>query len=228
MTEQSLWGACTARHFRTKAEWLVARNAYVTASDAAACTMEHPYKTTDDVVAVKATGQDDFTGNALTWMGSAREANNIDIWGRCAGVQPRSDVDPGHTLLVSNEYPHLACTLDAWWAGDRERTAPRELWVDRPLNPDALPYPIEAKNVRSRSRSHWVKFRPGDPKSRLYHYWAQVQLQLLVTDMPFGVLFACVDAAEVYSHIIEADPAYHERLIAGAKALLDRVDDAKF
>ena len=211
----------------SKDEWLAARRDLITASDAAVLTGHHPYQTWDELLERKATG-DRFEPNAAMWMGTMREAGNITIFGRCAGVQPSFAYDG--VLLRSTAHPWAGATLDSVVVGPSELPRddiPEELWVDLPGAAREPGTVLEAKNVRSKSRSLWKK-KVHTPKSRLFHYWAQVQFQLLVTGRPVGVLFAVVDACELYHHVVERNEKYQALLLEAGPRFVSEMEELRF
>lgn len=208
--------------------WLQARRSMITASDAAALTNNHHYVTWDDLITRKITG-DTFEPNAAMWMGSKREQNNICLFAECADITPGWEL--AGALLRSKRYPYLGCTLDSYVEKNvfqvPRAEVPDELRIDLPPEAKKVGTVIEAKNVRSRSRSVWKK-PPNNTKSRIFQYWAQVQLQMLVTGAPMGLLFAVVDACELYHHVIPASPDYQDLLITQGKKFMDDLDGMNF
>lgn len=209
--------------------WLEARRNLITASDAAALTGGHPYTTWDDLLTRKVTG-DRLETNPAMWMGSKREANNIYIFGEAAGIRPELDV--AGALLRSKRFPDLGATLDARVAGPWGKRDPIPPDMVIKLPPEAMKpnVVIEAKNVRSKSRSLWKNPSkpPNNTASRLHHYWCQVQQQLLVTGEQVGILFAIVDACEIYHFVIEASPKYQGLLVDKAADFLADLNGLRF
>lgn len=76
---------------------------------------------------------------------------------------------------------------------------------------------VEVKNQESKRRSKWYK-EEGPPE----HYVAQVQHQLAVMGADLGLLVAKVDANELYVHVIESDPLYHELLFETCAEFFDK------
>jgi putative phage-type endonuclease len=205
----------------TEADWLEARKSRLTASAAAAIVGKHPFKTRDDVLRTKISGSD-FVPNANTWFGNAREESNIRIFGRLCGAEVETRVN--RHLFVSKAHPFLAATLDGYVVRptDIEEGIPSEALLGYIPERHAV---VEAKNVRSKSRSYWNKDRMS-PK--LFMYWAQVQHQMLVTGAPSGVLFAAVDASEMYAHRVDRDEVFMARLIEEAEKFEKDLDALRF
>lgn len=202
--------------------WLELRRGLITASDAAAITGDSPWESFDDVVRKKVTGQATEVTQAM-WFGTMREANNLTIFEAITRLECVLD----GSLCVSDTYPYLGCTLDAYVNG----LVGEDYWdlCESPVQLRDLPYelfhdgtPIELKNVQSKNRSLWNK----DSVPR--YYWCQKQAQLMVTEEPVGLLVAFVDACEVYAHVIHADPVYHAKLAQEAKRAVDAIRDLTF
>ena len=208
-----------------EAVWLLARRDHITASAAAAIVGKHPFKTREEVIDTKLFGSD-FVPNGRTWFGNAREVANIRIFSKLAGYEVETRLN--HSLLVSKEYPWMACTLDGYVVRPASREGvPEELLIELPkLSRGTV---VEAKNVQSKSRSMWNK---GKMHPRLFMYWAQVQHQLVVTEgiggnRP-GILFAAVDACEMYAHVVTPDVVFQTRLVDEGKKIMDEVEDLRF
>lgn len=209
-----MWPAAhvVADRLSSEEDWLRERRVRFTASDAAALTGDHPWLTKDELFARKLYGAT-VVVNQRMWFGQMREETNLNIFAALAGTR----VQHTTTLYGNDALPWAGATPDGGIMGvEVERTCPAppaEALVSLPDEFLAPGVVLEAKNVPSKSRSYWKKQRTvwkrGD---RLYHYWSQVQFQLMVLGAPRGVLFAAVDAAEMYAHPIEADAGYQAKL----------------
>jgi putative phage-type endonuclease len=215
--------------------WLQQRMSYLTASDAAAIVGLSPYKSVEDLVAEKL-GQGQPRNLTLKmWAGTMREEANLKMFSGRTGTVVR----PNHDLVISAQHPFMAATPDGFMVGPTPASfqGPPE----REACPEilALPdwcldsgIPLEAKNVESKNRSLWKRPRNWEavsPRSddRLFGYWAQVQFQMLVCGKPAGVLFAAVDAAEMYVHPITRDVAFQQLLVDRGQELWDVIQANK-
>lgn len=213
-----------------KEVWLKARRNFITASDAAVLTGDHPFCTREELLMKKLHG-DDTPPNDRMWMGSMREESNQAIFGACVGR--RTQVT--RALYAHPEHEFLGATPDGVLLASYEPS--ERPYVPRTLKVALPPFVatgavLEGKNVASKSRSYWKKPRPvdkaWDKKDRLFHYWAQVQHQLLVLQEPYGILYAVVDAAEVYHYVIQANEKYQARLVEEGHRFWQEVLAARF
>lgn len=211
----------------SREEWLAARRSLITASDAAVLTGHHPYSTWKELLQRKVTG-DRLEVNPAMWMGTQREASNIQLFGAAAGLTASWELS--ERLLRSKEHPWAGATLDAFVVGRKSKPylgVPEELKIELPEGFYERGVVIEAKNVRSKSRSAWTK-PCNTPKSRIFHYWAQVQFQMLVTGQTRGVLFAVVDACELYHYPIERNEKYLELLLEAGPRFVRELEENLF
>lgn len=198
----------------SEAAWLEARKGYITASDVAALVGANPYKRREDVIAEKSgLGEERETTAAMYW-GIKSEAVILSGFSEITGVRLRHR----NWLLVRDD-ARVAATLDGLCFVGRGPRNPRGrakssfcVWPGDTLRDGMGLGVIDAKCVASRNRSLWNK--PTPPEI----YWWQIQAQLYVTGLDYGVLVAKVDAAEVYAHVIERDAGAAEEILNAAKS----------
>lgn len=140
--------------------WLNARKLRITASEVAAILGESPFATPLSIWLGKQPEAEPITSNNNMWWGSMNERNILDRYGLDTGTI----VDGGGGLLVREDEPWLGASVD----GFSYHKA------------DPNPVVVEAK---------WAVNHSGWDMPPA-HYWAQVQIQLFVCDLPFGVIAA--------------------------------------
>ncbi len=79
---------------------------------------------------------------------------------------------------------------------------------------------IEMKNTEAWFRKNWVDGAPD-------HYYIQLQHQLLVLGLDWGVLVAKVGAGDMIAHIYDADRKLHEEIKTDAAEFWKEVEDGR-
>jgi len=212
--------------------WLAARAGLVTGSEMAAVMGESPYLTRDEVVAAKRSGVErQVVVNRHMWWGEASEAGNLQVLQRLLGCRVRSM----RPLLYQRD-TRIGCTLDGLMlapaAGSQAEfgaavSEPR-VWEQlreqlcglRAFGDGHGLGLVEAKQSAGYKPqvAAWYREPPR-------HYWWQVQTALMVTRLPWGLLYARLGAADAAAHVIFVDHDAHEAMRSAVADLWKEVED---
>ena len=178
----------------SKDGWQAAHLTHVTASGAAAALGALPYKSAYAQYAEMAglVEAPDLDDNEKVQWGTRLESAIAEQTAKVLGVEM---LDPGrHTLLISKEFPGLACTLD-------------RLIVPRETRGAGV---AEIKNVGPPHPLYAAGSWEDEPP-----LWYQIQLhvQLVVTGLSWGVLSALIGGQRLQTHEIQAGGAFRQRVI---------------
>lgn len=204
-------------------EWLEMRSGLVTASEIGPVLGEAPsWLTRDDLIRKKATGVDDFVPYNKTWWGQFHEPHIIDAYSELTG----SPVRPVQAFFTHPGGVRVGATIDALC----EAPSPRAVverhpgWVHQQdkrvyTNPYLSTFYseveaavdagnlqgigiLEIKNTYGWSiKKKWVDDLPA-------YYWAQVQCQLWLLDLQWGVLCPKVGYCDIVPRLILRDPDF--------------------
>lgn len=207
--------------------WHAVRGMSISASDASVLVGANPYVTREELLVRKLGGEPKVETMAMV-AGLCREAGTLALLGTMTGLQiarlTRLYLRRGATRFVATPdgvvhhlsegfEPHPACPENLL------RLASRLVLED-----DGLPVLVEAKNVKSKSRSLWNK---SELTERIAYHWWQAQWQMFVTGLSRTVLVGSVDADELYAHVLHADAAAQAALREQGSAFLGEVDRAR-
>lgn len=189
-------------------EWLRLRDDYLTGSDLATALGKNPWAIKDHGSAEKARLQllrDKEAGKRLEpnrkmQYGDYLEDVNMDIFGLWTGRRTRQV-----RAMVALEGTRLAATLDGLTTGSNVRVD--SLWSSGPLpeERDGIGV-LEMKNSEIYMLKKW---EPDAPEM----YQVQLQAQLLVTGLPWGVCCAKLGAADMRAYTYDADAWLQEDIL---------------
>lgn len=214
-------------------QWKEIRYDSIGASECAVLFGAHPYTDWDTVVREKAKRASDFHGNRQTWWGQWCEKSNMQAFSTITGLRSRHS----GLLLRSTKAPELTATLDGLVARrvsdavmqeipvkdpDQIRTFLQDLQSEASFS-DLPPVGVlEMKQTSTFSRKYWNK--PPERDGNLAMFWYQVQQQLFVSGLTWGVLCGRVGVADMVCHLVLADTDFHEELQQRAKDFWQEVE----
>lgn len=194
-------------------DWLSHRAQLITASEISILFQDTKWKTRDDLVREKRTGESDFEPTHKTWWGQHMEVPIMRAYGKIVGAPVR----PLNALFRHPTLP-LGATID----GLTRRPRPRNEVSDHPAwthERDGRRYPspylsnfydeleeysdavtgtglIEIKNTYGwKIKPRWVEDIPS-------YYWAQVQAQLWVTGYKWAVICPKVGYCDIVPRLV--------------------------
>jgi hypothetical protein len=204
--------------------WLKARRKLVTASESAHLMgkVDGSWRKSEEDLAKEKRGSGHLPSSPLLEAGKFWEEPILRYLALTAGLEVQGS--PG--LYVSDQYPYMGATPDAFVTGSGRRIPALAGWLvvqyqfeilrqeeavtalHDVLSQHGYRALVEAKNQESKRRSKWNKEAGGPP-----YYENQAQHQLAVLDdYQINLLVAKVDANELYVHVVESDELYVELL----------------
>lgn len=193
--------------------WLDEREKRITGSMVAPIMGLSPWKTREALLAsVQKTDKEEFLPNKNMWWGSFCEKNNISAFETITGLS----CQPDNSFFGSIEHPLLGATIDGFcWQGEFSpmETPPigaRKHWELFLSDIDGLEGTglVEAKQT-SRIKGEGYSWTDAPPM----YYLCQVQHQLLVTGLPWCIIFARIGASDMRMHLVKADKQFHADII---------------
>lgn len=196
--------------------WLAARATLVTGSEMAAVMGESPYATRDEILQAKRAGVErDIPVTRRMWWGDASERGNLLVLQRLLGCRVRA-MRP----LVYDPRTRIGCTLDGLVLAPDLRTGhfpEYDRGTSRPGHWESVWNHltglrafgqglggVEAKQSGGYSRqvAEWYAAPPR-------YYWWQVQTALMVTGLPWWLLYARLGVDDAAVHLIFPDAGAH-------------------
>lgn len=206
----------------TDPAWLEHRHRYVTASAVAVLFNESKWSNRSQLLAEKSSSEPTvLTDTPNMWHGRMDDAHNMRKFCDALGFRYRQ----AHTMVESTQCEGLACTLDG-------------LVIN---NPNKFPEPLISKDFKSwgyslkedvnlmsgigvlemkQTEAWWHKDWKDVPPA---YYELQVQTQLYVTGLSWGVLACQIGAAMFKAFLIEADPDVHREIEVKVKEFWNEV-----
>lgn len=193
--------------------WLHERSKRITGSMVAPIMGLSPWKTRSDLLAsVQKEDKEEFLPNKNMWWGSFCEKSNIDAYSVITGM----DVLPDNTFFGSTEHPILGATIDGFcWHSECPPMDPPPIGAKKhwelflrdigELEGVGL---LEAKQT-ARIKGDGYNWTDAPPM----YYLCQVQHQLLVTGLPWAIIFARIGASDMRMHVVKADKQFHADII---------------
>ena len=200
--------------------WLSHRFNHITASESSAIMGRCPWSDRDDVIRRKISRSDDFTPTRNMWWGSELESFNMKMFTKITGIRTRSC----NAFVKSTVTPLLAATIDGFALRPRVEYETVDLalkvnWADhmrdslRCRSPLGL---IEMKNTEAWWGKKWHIAPPE-------HYVIQLQHQLYVLGLDWGILCAKIGAGDMVAYLIDSDPFLHDEIVADAVSVWNEV-----
>lgn len=198
-------------------DWLVKRCDYVTGSEMATILGKAPdwmkkYQTYDSLVEQKRSKQPSSTEptRRMLW-GKQAEKGNIDIFAKAAGIEVKKCND-----FLASKKTRIGSTLDGLVMTPRTaQEAVSGLWSDearevafyRELASQSGLGVLEAKQSDGWKKQveEWTEGCPA-------YYEIQVQTQLYVTGLSYGVIFCRLGVADMRAHVILPDRFLFEEM----------------
>lgn len=222
---------------RNGESWKLDRRKYLTASDLI-CFLNNQerarygwelkrYHDAPEVILQrKRTGEDpdfDEDGIARMWHGRHSEDHNrIKIMG-ALGVRSRGS----HAMVGNERWPYLSCTLDGLVhvptrevEPDLDGTVAKDLALETLAAMEFAPTPIgilEMKQTNMFGGKAWLgQLKSGAPPTIPGPYQCQMQLQMALSETPWGIGAAMCGTGSWAALYLDADPEF--------KNILDRVN----
>ena len=189
--------------------WLSYRFEHITASEMSAVMGMCPWSDRDDVLRRKISRSDDFKPTRNMWWGSELEQFNMQMFTKITGIRTRSC----NAFLRSTKNRRIAATIDGFALRPRLDFEPLDIATKVPWASDLRAQLrnrsslglVEMKNTEAWFGKKWHEAPP-------MHYVIQLQQQLYVTGLDWGVLCAKIGAGDMIAYLIDADPYLHEEM----------------
>lgn len=197
-------------------QWHDERRQLVTASDVSVLVGAAPEywdpvakkvvsKTKADLVADKRGESKAWVGNRHTWWGSFLEATNAQGFAALTGARIRLS----GALLRSKATPTLGATLDGLVRAPRASEKLSRQLVEWGWSEDQIDrlsrLVVEGLGVLELKNTERSQLKEWHGNQVPLHYWWQVQAQMYVTGLRWGLAVAKVGAADMRCTLIEAD-----------------------
>lgn len=193
-------------------EWHEARTKYITGTAAAAIMGLSRYSNWESTLREYKTGRE-FKQTRNMWWGSHSEESNILAFGQA--LCPAAKIETMNRFYIS--YPFGATidgtiefSEDATLIANPLQAGAHSYWQRNLVNPLTMELRkgntkglVEAKQTGIRNLKDWGVEPP-------IYYWAQCQIQMHVTGLPWCILFARVGVADLRAHLIMPDAEFIE------------------
>lgn len=204
--------------------WLSYRFDHVTASESSAIMGRCPWADRNDILRRKISRSDDFTPTRNTWWGTELEVFNMEMFTKITGIRTRSC----NAFARSTETPLLAATIDGFALRPRVEYETVDLalkvnWADHlreELRERSSLGLIEMKNTEAWWGKKWHEAPPE-------HYVIQLQHQLYVLGLDWGILCAKIGAGDMIAYLIDSDPLLHDEIIQDAQDIWKEVQSGR-
>ena len=205
-------------------QWLSKRFDFITASEMAAVIGVSPWSNREDVIRRKVTRSDDFKPTRNMWWGSELERFNMESFTKITGIRTRSC----NAFLRSTESPRIAATIDGFALRPRNDFEPLDIATKVPWASDlraALKTRSGLGLIEMKNTEAWFgkKWHEGPP----LHYTIQLQQQLYVTGLDWGILCAKIGAGDMIAYLIDADPLLHMEMDEDARSIWKEIEDER-
>ena len=156
-----------------------------------------------------------FWMNNYAWHGSFDEENNMRKFSKITGIRSRSC----NYYMRSTIHPVLSCTIDGLCVAPGDRPD-RIVTAAVAKGPSGGKWPkglveevrelggvgiLEMKQTQGKNRHTWTESAPR-------HFVAQVQTQLFVTGLKWGVVACQLGSYDMIAHVILADKEFADNL----------------
>lgn len=176
-----------------------------------------PYNTPEDEWE-KLTGRaKPFNGNAHTEAGEFFEGPNMKYFSYLTGVPTRH---LPYTILQSTQAPWLGASPDGFYCFTPWGNYTTRLHQIITGLPDNLPSGLGLVEMKNQEKTQLGAWKGDTPPP---YYWAQVQCQLYVMGLRYGLLISKLGAATLKGYYIERDSAFHEYMVDTAKEFYNKV-----
>ncbi len=204
--------------------WLSYRFEHITASEMSAIMGRCPWADREDIIRRKVTRSDGFKATRNMWWGSELERFNMEMFTKISGIRTRSC----NAFLRSTKNPLIAATLDGFALNPRKDYDTLDIAIKKPWAHDLRAVLrnrsglglIEMKNTEAWFAKKWYEEPPE-------HYVIQLQQQLYVTGLDWGILCAKLGAGDMIAYLIDADPLLHEEMEIDANAIWKEISDER-
>ena len=207
-------------------DWLKHRFNHVTASETSVLFGCCPWKDRDSLYTEKVSAQSDFKDSRNMWWGRRMEKINMQLFTEISGLRTRSS----NAFIESVEEPILAATLDGFVMAPAYPSPPcfhhiasKQPWWEAMVHPLSRAKGLGLIEMKQTESWFAKKWWPQPPT----HYILQVQHQLLVSGLDWGLLVAKVGAADMIGHFIGADRALHEEIKTDAREFWKEVESGR-
>lgn len=194
-------------------DWHRERASRLTATGVSTMLGTNPWMTREQYLTEKVSGESSFRPNKYTESGQFFEVPNMRYFSAVTGMRTW----PTNVMLEWRVDPTLSCTLDGFVAAPRgplpDKVLCKESWVWR-VRELAKEHRgvgvIEMKqiNIFSGRRSYLKSSVPPE------HYLQQLQTQLVVTGLDWGVLCARIGVADMRAYFVPRDDTFADTLLS--------------
>jgi predicted phage-related endonuclease len=187
--------------------WLTMRHTFLTASAVPTWLGQTAkWATKEDLIIEKRAPElPTFRDTVNMWWGRNCEADNRRMFSLITGLPSV----PEHGMFQSKRWPHISATLDALCLSDGVQEpdlagTKDPSWVDK-LRSSVLSTGtfglLEMKQTECWYGKEWAAGAP-------INYWTQLQAQLYVTGLPWGILACRIGAAGMIAYFYERDESF--------------------
>jgi putative phage-type endonuclease len=202
--------------------WLSYRFDHITASEMSAVMGMCPWSNRDDVLRRKVSRSDDFKATRNMWWGSELEQFNMEMFTKITGIRTRSC----NAFLRSTKERRIAATIDGFALRPRKDYEVLDIATKVPWADDLRAQLakrsglglIEMKNTEAWFGKKWHEAPP-------MHYVIQLQQQLYVTGLDWGILCGKLGAGDMIAYLIDADPFLHTEMEEDARSIWKEISD---